>query len=199
MGGGTSAPLPPERRALLEEYLRSRRAAPRPAVPRRSPGETVPLSSSQEQVWLHAQLAPDIPVYNEAITIHYDGPLDVPAFGACFREIVGRHEAWRTGFVVEDGRPTQRVHDDVSVDLPFDDLRGLPDLLSKIRADHRPVRIERAVTSGSTTTAPLPPWRSPPPASSRSSTSARTRSEESCSRATAPTVRRGARQRQCPP
>ena len=129
MGGATSAPLPPGRRALLEEYLRSRGRVPRtgPAVPRRSPGETVPLSSSQEQVWLHAQLAPDIPVYNEAITIHYDGPLDVPAFGACFREIVGRHEAWRTGFVVEDGRPTQRVHDDVSVDLPFDDLRGLPE------------------------------------------------------------------------
>ena len=65
----------------------------------------MPLSYSQEQVWLHAQLVPDIPLYNEPVTIHYSGDLDVPALEASFNEILRRHEAWRTCFTVVDGEP----------------------------------------------------------------------------------------------
>src|SRR5262249_30566443 len=104
-----------DRRALLEEYLRSRGsspASPSPA-PHRDAGATLPLSSCQEQVWLHGQLDPGAPVYNEAVTIHYDGVLDVAAFERSFRDLARRHEAWRTGFEVHDGQPRQRVYDDV--------------------------------------------------------------------------------------
>src|SRR4051812_3613925 len=86
------------RRALLEKYLRnSVQAAPQraPSIPRRDPNEPVPLSFAQEQVWLHAQLAPDLPLYNEPVTIPYTGHLDVAAFERAFNEILRRHEAWR--------------------------------------------------------------------------------------------------------
>ena len=43
--------------------------------PAASPASGVPLSYAQEQVWLHAQLAPEVPLYNEPVTIHYSGPL----------------------------------------------------------------------------------------------------------------------------
>jgi len=128
MGGAEARPLPANRRVLLEEYLRSRGEGARVrmrAVPRRDRGETVPLSLCQELVWLHAQLAPDVPVYNEAVTIHYDGPLDEAALERSLREIVARHEAWRTGFEVRKGTPVQVVHDTVSVELPRHDLRPL--------------------------------------------------------------------------
>ena len=119
-----------EQRALLERYVRARIRLPRARariVPRRDPGETLPLSSSQEQVWLHAQLDPETPIYNEAITVHYDGPLDVPALTRSFRDLVARHEAWRTGFELREGRPVQRVRDAVPVELPGHDLRGVPE------------------------------------------------------------------------
>src|SRR2546428_11250532 len=105
-----SAPTNAVKRALLEKYLQTNvRAAPKtaPSIPRREHGERVPLSFAQEQVWLHAQLAPDLPLYNEPVTIHYTGPLDVAAFERAFNEILRRHEAWRTSFGIVDGRPVQ--------------------------------------------------------------------------------------------
>ena len=108
------------RRNLLEKSLRGavlcasrrfRNSTPRP-VRARSP------SYSQEQVWLHAQLVPDIPLYNEPVTIHYSGDLNVPALEASFNEILRRHEAWRTCFTVIDGEPRQDVKPDSLISLP---------------------------------------------------------------------------------
>ena len=69
------------RRNLLEKSLRGQLSVPATgsAIPHRDPLESIPLSYSQEQVWLHAQLVPDSPLYNEPVTIHYSGDLDVPA------------------------------------------------------------------------------------------------------------------------
>jgi aspartate racemase len=84
------------------------------------------LTFSQQQVWLHAQLAPDTPLYNEPFTIHRNGPLDVAVLEAAFTEIIRRHEAWRTTFPVVDGEPVQTVHPAFAVKLPVIDLRKFP-------------------------------------------------------------------------
>ena len=74
------------KRKLLEKYFRGELASQPAAgeIPRRQPGEIVPLSYAQEQLWLHAQLAPEIPLYNEPVTIHYSGPLNVWRLGTKF-------------------------------------------------------------------------------------------------------------------
>src|SRR5215471_14000884 len=116
------------KRKLLEKYLRGELGF-RPTaqeIPRRRPGEPIPLSYAQEQVWLHAQLAPELPLYNEPVTIHYSGALNVAAFERSFNEILRRHEAWRTCFPVIDGRPVQEVKPSLSVSLPVIDLRNIP-------------------------------------------------------------------------
>src|SRR5678815_4761047 len=117
------------RRNLLEKSLRgqlSARAAGS-AIPRRDPLAPVPLSYSQEQVWLHAQLVPDSPLYNEPVTIHYSGDLNIPALEASFNEILRRHEAWRTCFKIVDGKPLQDVSPALSISLAVVDLRQLPE------------------------------------------------------------------------
>ncbi|MGB8989307.1 MAG: condensation domain-containing protein, partial [Candidatus Sulfotelmatobacter sp.] len=116
------------KRKLLEKYSRGELASHPAAgqIPRRQPGEIVPLSYAQEQLWLHAQLAPEIPLYNEPVTIHYSGPLNVSALERAFNEILRRHEAWRTCFTVVDGQPVQEVKENLSVSLPVIDLRDLP-------------------------------------------------------------------------
>ena len=116
------------KRKLLQKYLRGELSSQQAvqAMPRRQPGEIVPLSYAQEQVWLHAQLAPEIPLYNEPVTIHYSGPLNVSALEQSFNEILRRHEAWRTCFTMVDGQPVQDVKENLSVSLPVIDLRSLP-------------------------------------------------------------------------
>lgn len=116
------------KRTLLEKYLRGElRADPeRSTIQRRKPGENTPLSHAQEQVWVHAQLAPHLPLYNEPVTIHYSGVLNPDALERSFNEILRCHEAWRTSFSVVDGHPVQKVHDDLSISLPVIDLTGVP-------------------------------------------------------------------------
>ena len=117
------------KRKLLEKYLRGEFGLRPEAqqIAHRQPGERIPLSHAQEQVWVHAQLAPELPLYNEPVTIHYSGRLDGSALERSFNEILRRHEAWRTGFVVVDGQPFQEVKDRLSISLPVIDLRGIPD------------------------------------------------------------------------
>jgi amino acid adenylation domain-containing protein len=116
------------KRNLLEKYLRGEFGA-QPAtlaIPRRRQNQTVPLSYTQEQAWLHAQLVPEVPLYNEPVTIHYSGELDVAGLERSFNEILRRHEAWRTRFTIADGQPVQEVEANLTISLPVIDLRSLP-------------------------------------------------------------------------
>jgi amino acid adenylation domain-containing protein len=113
---------------LLEKYLRGDLEFRPPAqpIPRHPSNQSIPLSFAQEQIWLHAQLVPDLPLYNEPVTIHYSGALDVAALEKAFNEVVRRHEAWRTCFKLLDGQPVQDVKQNLAISLPVVDLRTLP-------------------------------------------------------------------------
>jgi amino acid adenylation domain-containing protein len=123
-----SARLSPAKRALAERRLRGRATPPsqRLAVKRRTGEGLARLSLAQEQLWYFSRLVPNNPVYNESITIRKDGPFVHAAFVRAFNEIVRRHEAWRTTFVLVDREPMQRVGDPPIIDLPVHDLSGRP-------------------------------------------------------------------------
>lgn len=128
----SSRSLSESKRALLEKYLGTRSAqlavtgktliGPRPGL------NSIPLSFAQEQVWLHNQMAGEVPLYNESITIYRHGALDISVLELCLAEIVRRHEIWRTTFDVADGKPVQIIHPALSeFRLPFEDLCLLPE------------------------------------------------------------------------
>src|ERR1700691_695141 len=116
------------RKQLLEAYFRTRLETvyepPLRGTPRAS-GATMPLTFAQQQLWLHAQLAPNTALYNEPLTVRHRGPLNVSVLERAFTEIVRRHEAWRTTFPVIDGEPAQRVLSSFPVELREIDLRAL--------------------------------------------------------------------------
>jgi len=112
------------RNSVLEKYLNERQQQQH--VAKRANSGPAPLSFPQQQIWLHSQIAPEIPVYNEPVTIYRDGPLDLTVLHKCFAEIMRRHEAWRTTFDVVNGEPVQIVNPVPAVKLPLVDLRHLP-------------------------------------------------------------------------
>lgn len=123
------AELSEAKRRLLEKYLSSQPGSNGVAAARISPrpqGVPAPLSFSQQQVWLHAQMAGEVPFYNEPITIYRHGTLDAAVLERCLLEIIRRHEIWRTTFTVVAGEPVQVVHPvPQRFPLPVIDLREL--------------------------------------------------------------------------
>ena len=123
------SPLSESKRQLLEKMMRGggeRTDRPAPIAPRAADAP-IPLSADQRQVWLHAIMAPDVPLYNESITIHRFGSFDRRAIEQAVNEILRRHEAWRTGFVEEAGELVQRVRPHRDIAIPFEDVSHLPE------------------------------------------------------------------------
>src|SRR6266536_355721 len=85
------------------------------------------LSFGQEQVWfLNRLVEHGNRAYNFQCEIDFRGRLDVESLRRALTEVVRRHEVLRTTFEEVDGEPVQIVHEPFEVELPVEDLRGLP-------------------------------------------------------------------------
>jgi amino acid adenylation domain-containing protein len=85
-----------------------------------------PLSYMQEQLWFLARLNPGLPVDNLPFFIDTPPSLDELALKRSLQDLVQRHEALRTTFVFEQGRPVQVVHPPPEIDIPSVSLEELP-------------------------------------------------------------------------
>ncbi len=92
-------------------------------VPRDTP---LPLSFSQQRMWLVHQLDPDSPAYNIPSAVRLSGDLDIAVLQYSLNEVVRRHEILRTVFRVVEGQPAQQVLPPVSRTFPMIDLADLP-------------------------------------------------------------------------
>ena len=99
---------------LLQRYIRGGTAEVRERsrqITRRPDRALAPLSLSQEQLFLRETGTPGIPpLYNECIVLRLSGPLDVGVLECSLREIIRRHEIWRTSYDIIAGKPIQVVH-----------------------------------------------------------------------------------------
>src|SRR5262249_38893112 len=86
-----------------------------------------PLSFAQQRMWFLHQLDPDGSQYTIAVAFRVRGGLDVEALERSFNEIVRRHEALRTTFVVESGTPAQMIAPDWTGRMARVDLENLPE------------------------------------------------------------------------
>ncbi len=119
------AALSVEKRALLERRLQTQR--PRPAADYIAPfqrAQRPPLSFAQQRLWFLEQLEPEHSFYNLPFTARLSGPLAVQMIERALNEIVRRHEALRTTFVLEDGAPVQIIAEELKIDLEVIDLRS---------------------------------------------------------------------------
>ncbi|WP_395293025.1 amino acid adenylation domain-containing protein [Kitasatospora hibisci] len=124
------AALSAEKRRLLAKLLQQQGLARTDAAgliaPRPAGTVRLPLSFAQQRLWFVEQFAGPSPLYSIACTVRLTGRLDAPALERALGRVVDRHEALRTTFRAEEGRPEQVVHARVGVELPLTDLSALP-------------------------------------------------------------------------
>jgi amino acid adenylation domain-containing protein len=119
--------LSDEQRRLLEALRRERQAQHLPYEPiqRRDISSPCPASFAQQQLWFVEQLEPGSPAYNIPAAIRLEGSLQLAVLHQSLRTIVGRHEALRTTFAVEDGRPLQVIAAHMALPFAVVDLRHI--------------------------------------------------------------------------
>ncbi len=110
-------------------HLRSHSIQPaltiQPTVKGAAKGTVFPLSFAQQRLWFLYQLTPNNPFYNVPAALRLTGTLDQAALERSFHEIVRRHAALRTTFIVIDGQPVQVVAPDVKVELSVVNLQSV--------------------------------------------------------------------------
>ncbi|HTG31557.1 MAG TPA: amino acid adenylation domain-containing protein [Thermoanaerobaculia bacterium] len=131
--------------ALAVRVEAARRTGANPAVPPLLPvprqGD-LPLSFAQQRLWFIDQLEPGSPLYNLPLALRVEGPLQPAVLQRCLGEIVRRHEALRTVFVLRGDSPVQVIQPPAPFTLPLVDLSGLPELARK--AEARALAVEEA-------------------------------------------------------
>ena len=86
---------------------------------------TAPTTEAQREIWLAASLGADASLsYNESVSLHFGGELDLPRLRASLQGLVDRHDALRTTFTA-DGM-TLVVSGALTLEVPFTDLALLP-------------------------------------------------------------------------
>ncbi len=94
-------------------------------VPRKT-SDVIPLSLTQESLWLLEQIETGSTVYNEAFALRLTGNLEVDALHHALSDIVERHESLRTTFCVNAaGESGQMIHQPGGFALPQLDLTHL--------------------------------------------------------------------------
>ncbi|MYT29118.1 MULTISPECIES: condensation domain-containing protein, partial [unclassified Streptomyces] len=120
-----AAALPPELREALRRRLAGQAppaATARPGIPRADRSRPLPLSFAQQRLWFLDRLRPGDARYNSAVALRLTGPLDRTALSGALDAVVARHEALRTTFDEDGGRPHQVVHPAAPVPLPLHDM-----------------------------------------------------------------------------
>jgi len=82
-------------------------------------GANLPLSHTQERLWIVEQMGLVGSAYHMSIALRIDGPLDISALEAGIDALVQRHESLRTHVALVENQPCQVIADAASGDFPL--------------------------------------------------------------------------------
>lgn len=105
--------------------------------------EYYPLSSSQRKFYALHFFDHDSTVYNMPAIIGIDGALDKDRVQEVLDLIIKRHEILRTSFYVVNGQPVQKVHDKVSLELDYKEIKEA-DIDKEIKSFVKPFELNKA-------------------------------------------------------
>ncbi|ODH00205.1 non-ribosomal peptide synthetase [Nostoc sp. KVJ20] len=97
-----------------------------PPILKRAENAEIPLSYAQQRLWFLDKLSSNSASYNIPVGLRLVGTLNVAALQQSLIEIIHRHEALRTNFVVVDGKPLQIIQTQINWTVAVVDLQHLP-------------------------------------------------------------------------
>jgi amino acid adenylation domain-containing protein len=132
------AALSAKQQAVLDRLLKGQLSGKLKVetIPRRSVHSPVPLSFSQQRLWILDRLVPGNPFYNLPTAVQLKGNIDIPVFERSFNEMVRRHESMRTVFSTdsETEEPVQIILPELELKVDIIDLKDLPEVKQRERA-----------------------------------------------------------------
>ena len=113
---------------LLKQRLRGKptKSSTPQTIAKRTRSEFIPLSFAQQRLWFIEQYEENNCAYNIPFAFRLKGRLHIVTLERSLNEIVRRHEALRTLFITNDGKPEAVILPALSVSLPLNDFRTLP-------------------------------------------------------------------------
>ncbi|UCH93240.1 MAG: amino acid adenylation domain-containing protein, partial [Candidatus Aminicenantes bacterium] len=113
------------------------------------------LSSAQKRLYILDQMEPDNTVYNMPMVYHLETGCDIKRLEDAFRQLIRRHESFRTSFITVNDEPVQKIHDEVEFEIEYFNLatententegtRGLAPLFKPEKNFIRPFALSRA-------------------------------------------------------
>lgn len=108
----------------IERALQTARGLDVPPVGPAPRNVDLPLSFSQERMWVVQQIQPETSAYNIPVALRLTGILDVATLEQALNELVRRHEILRTTIVLHDGHPRQHIGAAKPVTVVHSDLSG---------------------------------------------------------------------------
>ncbi len=94
-----------------------------------------PVSYSQEALWYMSQLKSDRTDYNIVLHVSITGELNTGALFESLKQLVNRHECFRTVILSALGKPYQRILPELEWEMPEHDLSELPEPERESRLD----------------------------------------------------------------
>ncbi|MGE5343486.1 MAG: condensation domain-containing protein, partial [Candidatus Omnitrophota bacterium] len=101
------------------------------------------LSSAQKRLYFMNVQDPHSSGYNIPVVVNLEGTLDRSRLEKTFKTLFRRHESFRTSFPLMNGKPVQRIHDDINLEIEYLDLTlgtGKPDAI--IQSFIRPFELD---------------------------------------------------------
>ena len=103
-------------------------------ITRRTGRDRPPISFSQQRLWFLDQLEPGSTAYNMPFPMRVRGKLDIEALQRSVDALVGRHEALRTTFASESGKPVQVIRPEARVLVEVEGVDSEQALQERLKA-----------------------------------------------------------------
>ncbi|MFP4489325.1 MAG: condensation domain-containing protein, partial [Bacteroidales bacterium] len=87
---------------------------------------SLPLTPSQERLWIVNQIENNNPAYNISFTYRFEGELDKDVFKKSFDLLTERHKILKSRIASESGKPLAYIIDGQVTDITETDISGLP-------------------------------------------------------------------------
>ncbi|MCU0287952.1 MAG: condensation domain-containing protein, partial [Acidobacteria bacterium] len=83
------------------------------------------LSSAQKRLYIMWTIDPQNTAYNISKVIEIEGELARDKLEKCFRNLIDRHESFRTTFSIKDEDPVQEIQKEAALLIRYTDARGI--------------------------------------------------------------------------